>query len=274
MKGVIDIHGNTCRFLAKSTTGDDINILNFVYESKPQQDSYRRYETIYKMHLVIQGTAALQVLGNTYRLEQGDVFFTFPAMSYAIQSEEDFEYMYISYVGPRANKLMEELAVTKKNFLFRGRNELIPLWENAIQDERPTLALKCEGILLYSFSVLGEQRLVSRKTDADTVLLIKKYVDDHFDDPALSLQTISTAFSYNPKYVSTLFKEKFHIGLLQYITTLRIQKACTLMEQGFTSVKDVSFQCGFSDPLYFSKVFKKKMGVSPREHLASLASAT
>ena len=57
------------------------------------------------------------------------------------------------------------------------------------------------------------------------------------------------------------------MGVSEYIATIRIQYACTLMEQGLSSVSDIALLCGFSDPLYFSKVFKKRMGISPRAHI-------
>lgn len=260
---------NICRFLPNDENLNDINILNFVYETKKQTYTGLKYETMYKVHLVMKGTGRFYVLGNTYDLKSGDVFFTFPTMSYAIESGTDFEYMYISYLGLRINKLMDKLNINPKNFLFRNFNELIPFWKKSIIDNNSILNLRCEGILLYTFSLLGEQVLIRQKEDSDTILLIKKYIDENFSDKTLSLEMISAEFSYNPKYISTVFKKNFHVGISQYITTLRVQQACTLMEQGFTSVKDIAFQCGFSQPFYFSKVFKTKMGISPKEYMHS-----
>jgi hypothetical protein len=57
------------------------------------------------------------------------------------------------------------------------------------------------------------------------------------------------------------------ITLSDYIATLRIQQACTLISHGFTSVSDISNQCGYSDPQYFSKIFKKILGESPSEYI-------
>ena len=56
-----------------------------------------------------------------------------------------------------------------------------------------------------------------------------------------------------------------------YLTTLRVGKACALMEGGLTSVKNVAYLAGFCDPLYFSKIFKKQIGRTPKEHLQFLA---
>ena len=102
------------------------------------------------------------------------------------------------------------------------------------------------------------------------IYAIKKYIDDSISDSTLSLEKISTALSYNAKYISSLFKRKMGVGISEYISTVRIQHACALMEQGFSGIKDISALCGFKDALYFSRVFKSKIGVSPSEHIAKL----
>ena len=105
---------------------------------------------------------------------------------------------------------------------------------------------------------------------AATPALIKKYIDDNFSDTELSLEKIGSALSYHKKYVSSLFKKTYHIGITEYLNLARIQHACTLMEQGFTSIRDIAQLCGFKDPLYFSRVFRGRLGMAPREYLAGL----
>lgn len=96
---------------------------------------------------------------------------------------------------------------------------------------------------------------MKKSNESDTLPSIKN-VDESFTDLALSLLQISRKYLYNAKYISSAFKKKYKVGLNQYITTLRIQYACTLIEQGFTSVESIASLCGYSEPLYFSKVFK------------------
>ena len=61
------------------------------------------------------------------------------------------------------------------------------------------------------------------------------------------------------------------MGIAKYLNTIRIQQACMLMEQGVTSIRDLALSCGFKDPLYFSKVFKGKMKVSPKSYIGGLS---
>ena len=260
---------NICKFLPNDNDVNDINILNFVYETKAQKYKKLRSEAVYKMHIVLSGRGLLHICGDVCKVEKGDVFFTFPAMAYAIESVSDFKYMYISYIGVRANIIMDKINISKNSFYFPGRERLIELWRNSITDDQTILPLRCEGILLYSFSVLGKQ-MKEIDNSSQTMLQVKKYIDENFSDRDLSLEQISKKCSYNKKYISTAYKKYFKIGISKYISIIRIQHACTLMEQGFSSVKDIAFLCGFTEPLYFSKVFKDKMGISPREYIKNI----
>ncbi len=109
---------------------------------------------------------------------------------------------------------------------------------------------------------------------ADSARLIKKYVDKNFTDPQLSMDKISSCFSYNKKYISTLFKKHYKIGVTDYMNMLRVNYACVLIAQGNKNVTQIAFQCGFNDSSYFARVFKKKMGISPSQYISKGGSET
>lgn len=262
---------NICKFIPKAEEEININILNFVYETKKQSFDNIHCDACYKMYFVTSGKGKLRLAEKIYELEKNYVFFTLPSTRYSIESCEEFEYMYISYLGTRTNKIMEHYNITRKNFLFKNFPDLDLIWKESISDNTSVLSLRCEGILLYTFSKIV-QPTEDKKYDKNKIVPeIKKYIDENFTDADLSLDKISNKYSYNKKYISTVFKKKTGVGISQYLSTLRIQYACTLIEQGFTSVKDIAFLCGYNEALYFSKVFKIKMGVSPKEYINSEA---
>lgn len=258
---------NICRFLPTNSDSGEINILNFVYETEKQLPMNLRYDTVFKMHLVVRGRGAVCVFGDRYEISEGDLFFTFPASEYSLESGEDFEYMYISCFGLRINKITDKLGINKRNFVFRGMESLVSLWRGSIYDNKTTFNLKCEGLLLYSFSCIATEEQDFSGDGTRNVLYIKKYIDENFADKELSLDMLSERFSYSGKYISKLFKTELGVGISQYINTLRVHKAQALVEQGFTSVKDIAARCGFSDQFYFSRVFKEKTGDSPKEFI-------
>ena len=256
---------NICHFVPYHKDHYSIHTVNFVRETVPRP-KIDATEAMYRLHLVAAGTGTLQMGRQTYTLQPGDLFFLFPAAAYTLQPGEDFRYLYISFLGARANMIMEKLKVSRRNNVFSGFSELLPMWESGMTAAPAVIDLMSESILLHTFAALG-QRLPEirrgQKRGGAAGHAVKKYVDDHFMEQELSLDAISRALSYHKKYISTVFREACGVSLTEYLTTVRIQNACTLMEDGVTSVGEIAARCGFADSQYFSRVFKARMGVSP-----------
>lgn len=113
------------------------------------------------------------------------------------------------------------------------------------------------------------QLVQARKTPRNQKLVddILRYIERHYGDPELNLQTISRHCGLNPAYLSKIFRETMHRPITQYISEFRLEKARQkLAADAFCRLIDVAEQCGFQDYPYFSKLFKKRFGVSPMEY--------
>ncbi len=84
----------------------------------------------------------------------------------------------------------------------------------------------------------------------------------------ISLEQTAESVSINPSYLSYIFKKETGITFLQYLTNIRLQKACELMrkEPGL-SLDAVSAATGYHSASYFHKIFRGKFGMSPRQWL-------
>ena len=276
-QGILNIGGDNmknsiCRFIPRNNALDSINTINFVLEKMPKQYTKPSAKAEYKMLYAVKGEGIFHTDTKKYKIITGDLFFCLPGVPYSIESGEDFEYMYITFVGIRANMIMDRLGINRNNFIFHDYSEIFDFWNSSLNVRTEVSDLRSESVLMYTFSVMGERLITQNgeKKITNTVSLIKKYIDDNFADSDFSLDKISTELSYNKKYISTVFKENFKIGISEYINTLRIQHACELMEQELTSIKDIAYLCGFTDASYFSRLFKNKMGISPSEHIIRL----
>ncbi|MCI9141025.1 MAG: AraC family transcriptional regulator [Lachnospiraceae bacterium] len=266
---------NICRFIPQYNDYETIHTINFVLETQRQEYESLKSNSVYRMHYVKEGEGILHTPGSSRRLRRGDLFFVLPAVPFAIESVENFQYLYISYIGTRANRIMEQLKISGQNCIFSGFEEVEAFWMESLQSNTALFDLRTESVLLYTFSVMGIRFFAEdhkEKKTAATAETIKKYIDDNFSDTDLSLEKVGEVLCYNKKYVSMVFKKKYKIGIAEYLNVVRIQHACTLIEQKFTSVRDVAQLCGFKDPLYFSRVFRSRMGRSPREHMSDMVS--
>ena len=223
------------------------------------------------MHYVLEGKGILHTQNGQYLLEKGDVFFCLPSTPYALQSVENFQYAYVGFLGSEANRLAHEHEISIRNCTFKNLQFLFPVWQESTNIHPEYSAEYSKGLLLCTFSAISSTRQKEKeptpKTEQRSAFLIKKYIDENFSNPELSLQSVCNALAYNSKYLSAVFKKVFRVNFKSYLNTIRLNNACALIEKGFISVKDVSFLSGFSDPLYFSKVFKEKTGITPSQYI-------
>lgn len=260
-----------CRFAPSVRAPDVIQIIHFVYERSMAGITRKGLETAYKTGLLVSGSAQITCYGQKFCLQPGDLFFVFPATPYTLETDNDFTFLYVSYLGLRANQLLDRLKISPQRFVFPGQGALLPFWMDAIHSAEVLPELAAESVLLHTLMKLANQLRPEENSQVsqamETMLLVKRAIDEDFSSPDLSVQSLARQFGYHPKYICSAFKKHFKVGIHDYLTQLRINRACVLIGQGYSCVKDISVLCGYEDPMYFSKVFRKKMCLSPRDYM-------
>ena len=94
-----------------------------------------------------------------------------------------------------------------------------------------------------------------------------QYINKNYKEK-LSLKDIEANLHVNSSYFSTLFKQEMGITFTDYLNSLKIEHACQLLEHSNLSIIDVSLSTGFDDQSYFTKVFKKAKGLTPKAYRA------
>jgi two-component system response regulator YesN len=88
------------------------------------------------------------------------------------------------------------------------------------------------------------------------------HLDQCFLQP-ITLRQASAVVDVHPDYLSRRFKRETGVGLHDYLLTLRLQRATSLLVKTTKSIKEISAEVGFRDPQVFSKAFKRRMGCPP-----------
>lgn len=249
---------NICKFIIPRECRQLVTT-NFVYEKRVPRSGENVTSSSHILYLVFGGEGLYRCSGQCHRIRTGSLFFSFSGLTYSIENTDGLHYCYISFHGDRAEDLFRRFGVTPRNCVFENMEGLLPHWQNSLtQANEENSDLLTESLLLYTFSKLQK---TTQKDDVISFMLT--YLDNHFTDCALTLSEVAQAAGYNEKYLSHLFKKQVGTSFSEYLRQLRIRYAVMLIENGVTSVKNVAFLSGFSDPLYFSKVFTTMVGVSP-----------
>ena len=105
---------------------------------------------------------------------------------------------------------------------------------------------------------------------ADVILKAKRYIEENYADQNTTLTTVAQAVCLSPNHFSTIFSQECKTTFIEYLTEVRIENAKRLMRESDLKGYDIAYECGFSDPHYFSYIFKKNTGLSPREYKLQL----
>ena len=109
---------------------------------------------------------------------------------------------------------------------------------------------------------------VSSRKKAEENPIIKKvcsYVDENLSND-ISLETAAEFVGVSSFYLSKLFKEEKGETFINFISDKRLEKSRLLLEQTELSIKEITAEVGYNDQNYFSRIFKTKYGLSPKEY--------
>ncbi|MCR5595294.1 MAG: response regulator [Lachnospiraceae bacterium] len=182
-----------------------------------------------------------------------------------------FEWMQQTYSGDMNNIRLKCLEFVLKaeseaylsggmTYRFESRENYLPMVMEAGSHEEiqkwflDRMGEACHNVLVKR----GE------KTN-DIVESAKKYIDENYNKD-ISLDDISRVMNISPYYFSKLFKEKTGENYVEFLTGLRIDKAKEMLKIPDKSMKEICSEVGYSDPNYFSRIFKKVVGVPPTEY--------
>lgn len=145
---------------------------------------------------------------------------------------------------------------------------LLHLFDDADAYSRSDLSYR--AALLPAYGQLIVQHISARRTSSAGNRLVEEIAQSivqNYANPNYELDELLHSAPYCYDYLCRLFRQELHTTPHKYLASLRLQAAADILRTGTSrSVTEISRMCGYHDPLYFSRMFKKRYGVSPREY--------
>jgi two-component system response regulator YesN len=169
------------------------------------------------------------------------------------------EYFILGEIVVAASKIAEELNGDIKTILPFG------LGQAELQEITGSREILYERIRALFEAVIEfrDSRVEGRYQSV--ILKAREYIDGHYRDENISLHTVAGHVGISPNHLSTVFSQETGENFVEYLTRVRIEKAKQLLKNTAMKSADIAGEAGFSDPHYFSFIFKKHTGFSPRE---------
>ena len=199
--------------------------------------------------------------GTVINYQAGEVVVIPPHEVHANSSSEGFTNIHITMAEPSfpyktAFRIMDDEEGNVKMAFQQARYFYMGDIKNA------DLVLAALGDLIVSYMIVCR----SNVEFSEPVEKIRASIRRNYSDPHFALDEVMRSMPFHYDYLRKLFKKEVGLSPLEYLTNLRMKSAETLLTAMWTneySVTEIAQMCGFEDPLYFSRVFKKFYGCSP-----------
>lgn len=156
------------------------------------------------------------------------------------------------------------------------------IWENLLGDEGKSEQTQIEDFFaldtledMQSFILRLFQtacQRIAQKMDGkkrNLIVSVKHFIEENYAKH-ITINDIARELYFNSTYLSFIFKQETGKTINDYITQIRIEKAKQLLRDPKIKVDDVCYRVGYQEPSYFSKLFKKHTGLSPRQYRETL----
>ncbi|MNI86968.1 Arabinose operon regulatory protein [compost metagenome] len=115
---------------------------------------------------------------------------------------------------------------------------------------------------IHSIIVKGRDEWIEKKPKLQ---LIDQYISEHLSE-TISLIDIANYLFLNPSYFSRYFKQETGLNFTDYMHRYKMKIACKLIKEKQYSTEMIALKLGYMERTYFSKIFKKYIGVSPKDY--------
>lgn len=215
---------------------------------------------------VSDGEATLHCQTGICKVKQHDIIVFYPdsKIFYETDKNTDWSIRWMGVSGDAAGEFFKMLGAPPENPVISVRSHSAVL--KCFDEMHETINCnsveqKTKGLsLMYKiFSVLaGGADGIKSSVVSDAVY----YINNHYDT-IKNISDIADMFSMSRNGFLNIFKKETGKSPVRYLEDLRFARACELLENTDLPVKNIAFSIGFNDPLYFSRFFKKRAGVSP-----------
>ena len=217
--------------------------------------SHKEWEIIYNT----SGKNNSEIDKTTYSIGEGDIMVIQPETPHNGKSDEFYTNMYI-----QAKELDFHKSFTVHDYDGNIRELFLILHKTFMQKDCNYVNI-CDSLLDAICQYI--KKYMTSDCRHAFVYDVKDYIYENVSNPDFKLSQLSGRVGYNIDYIRRNFVAETGKTPHEYLLGLRFSLAKKLLlQETFISVEDVAAKCGFADTFYFSTIFKKKIGVTPKAY--------
>lgn len=232
-----------------------------------QSVNARSYDSL---SIRLSGSAVFAEGENTLSVKKGDIIYVPQSAAYRQTSEEEtvIAVHFINYSRENGSQ-MESLTVENSAYATELFCQLYDIWK----EKKQGYQYRCMSLfyeLLYFLHCQRSVQFTDRITHENEMNIAMDYIHSNYRKGTIEISKLAKMCAVSETYFRKLFHKIHGVSPQQYIINLRLEFAYHLLGSNLYSVNEVSRRSGFQDAKYFSRMFKKRYGCSPRERSSSV----
>lgn len=229
---------------------------------------YFRVQHFYTLHIILEGSGTVMIEGNTYNATKGDMFFIPPdvKLCYFPDDKDKWKYAWFEFSGENAMLYGEKMGFSGDNYLkpcINFENTFLQ-FGRIFKSILNNIPVGYYDVLSLFFKILDSNIKKSEKLNlAESVVA---YINCNYSNADMTLPGICEHFNISHSYLCKIFKNSYSHSVKSYITKVRINEACRLLETTDVGIQEIAYSVGFSDSIHFMKTFKKCTKKTPTNY--------
>lgn len=225
----------------------------------------------YLIHYVVSGKGVFYCGPNKFTLRQGQIFVIFPRTIVKYQADEKnpWHYVWIAFYGEEAKEVFSHIGISLHAPVFTPKNDtkILELFYDMPTQRSANLRenLKFSSILYEFMSLLVENKCDAENSKNDYLKTATRYIKAHYYED-ITVDQVAAHVGISRKYLFAIFKNTLGISPKDYIIDYRMKRAAEFLKYENLPVGNIAYSVGYKDSLTFSKMFKRKTGLSPTEY--------
>jgi len=225
----------------------------------------------YEIHYIYKGRGVMTAPDARYSIKPHRLIIIPPGEEHSVRIEEPMGFHIIRIHNPWGEKgfidnLCDQCRRQEGFLLTPARMfEMKRLMVLAKMETPQAQKTVWHGVMGLLSQLLIPEDLKTRSNTDDTMIQVLHFMDQNLNT-RITLEALAARVNLTPSRLSHLFKERTGRSPIDYFLRLKVDAACYMLESSDYINKEMADHLGFSDEYHFSKVFKKKTGISPREY--------
>lgn len=240
-------------------------------EEGPRPFNSLHFITYGKGHLCVGNEELELKAGNAFLLYSGEEYRYYPDVS------NPWSYVWVDFFGSGIAELFGACGFKKKKPWLKvsGFKKMRNAFERVLETyyEGDAHSISCMGSFLTVIGLFfdNEEKKTLLAGSSPKSIYIREalaYINNNYR-LNLTVEGIARNVHISSSYLMSLFVQEIGMTIVEYINRFRVAYACQFLKNPNIKVGEVAKMVGYSDPLYFSRVFSKIKGMSPRQYVTS-----